>query len=119
MKIFSELNASEAVTLYKSLDLDGEADDILKNNENADLTSVSWPWNREPKAWGHSSYAFGFIPENDSTDLNLSIFEARNITADESLKNSQVTITLDYLRAYDYSGKGSIGYYLRLVQRTM
>lgn len=106
MKNFSELNASEAVTLYQSMNLDEVANDIIKNNENSNLDSVQWPWNREPKAWEHSSYAFGFVPENDSSDQNLSIFEARSISADESLKNSQVTISLDYLRAYDYPGKG-------------
>lgn len=106
MKNFSELTASEAVDLYRSLDLKTEADEIIDQNPNADLETVAWPWNRESKAWEYSSYAFGFVSESDSSEQDLPISEARNITADDSLKNTRVTISLDYLRAYDYPGKG-------------
>lgn len=106
MKNFNELNAAEAVTLYKSLDLNNEAEAILKNNADANLETVAWPWNRKPKAWEHSSYAFGFIGEAEAGTGNLSIQEARNIQADNSLKNNQITVSLDYLRAYEYPGNG-------------
>ena len=106
MKNFSQLNAQEAVALYRSMDLKDEAEEILNQNPNAELEKVAWPWNREPRAWEHSSYAFGFIPENSSAETSLKIFEARNISADETLKNTQVNISLDYFRAYEYPGKG-------------
>lgn len=106
MKNFNELNALEAVTLYKSLDLTKEAEIILKNNTNLDLKTISWPWNRPPRAWEHTSYAFGFISENTAGINNLTISEAKNIVADNSLKNNQITVSLDFLRAYDYPGSG-------------
>lgn len=106
MKKFNELNALEAITLYKSLDLNQEAEKILLNNSEADLETVSWPWNRPPRAWEHTSYAFGFIGENTAGNNNLTISEAKNIDADLSLKNNQITVSLDFLRAYDYPGNG-------------
>ncbi|MEG1667392.1 hypothetical protein [Chryseobacterium sp.] len=106
MKNFNELNALEAIKLYQSLDLTEEAEAIATANKNSDLETVAWPFNREPRAWEHTSYAFGFIEESTMGNENLIISEARNITADESLKNNQITVSLDFLRAYDYPGKG-------------
>jgi hypothetical protein len=106
MKNFNELNALEAITLYKSLDLTQEAEIIVNNNQDADLETVSWPWNRPPRAWEHTSYAFGFISENTAGNENMTISEAKNIEADNSLKNNQITVSLDFLRAYDYPGNG-------------
>lgn len=106
MKNFSQLNALEAITLYKSLDLETEAKEIIEHNKAADLETVAWPWNRKPKAWEHSSYAFGFIPINTSNDNLLKIHEARSITADQSLKDAKINISLDYFRAYEYPGRG-------------
>lgn len=106
MKNFNELNALEAITLYKSLNLTQEAQIIVENNQNADLETVSWPWNRPVRAWEHTSYAFGFIGENISENESLSISEAKNIVADNSLKNNQITVSLDFLRAYEYPGNG-------------
>ena len=106
MKNFNELNALEAVTLYKTLDLTLEAQTILNNNQDADLETISWPWNRPPRAWEHTSYAYGFISESISGSENLPISEAKNIDADNSLKNNQITVSLDFLRAYDYPGNG-------------
>lgn len=106
MKKINELNALEAIKLYKNLDLIQEANFISNNNSEADLEMVSWPWNRPPRAWEHTSYAFGFISENTPGNENLSISEAKNIEADNSLMNNQITVSLDFLRAYDYPGNG-------------
>ena len=106
MKKFNELTASEAITLYKELDLKTEANLIFENNKDKDLETLSWPWNRPPKAWEHSSYAYGFIAESGPSSESLSINDARNIPPDESLKNSRLTISLDYLRVFDYPGRG-------------
>ncbi len=106
MKNFTKLNALEAITLYKSLDLETEAEEIIRHNKASDLKTISWPWNRKPKAWEHSSYAFGFIPIKTNNDNLLKIHEARSIIADQSLKDAKITLSLDYFRAYDYPGKG-------------
>jgi len=41
MKNFSQLNALEAITLYKSLDLETEAEEIIEHNKAADLETVA------------------------------------------------------------------------------
>jgi hypothetical protein len=106
MKNFDQLNALEAVNIYNSLGLTEEADNIVEKNPDENLSNISWPWNREPRAWEHSRYAFGFIPETIVGTENIEISEAKNIVADLSLKNSQITVSLDFLRAFEYPGKG-------------
>jgi hypothetical protein len=108
MKNFNELNAAEAITLYKSLDLVEVSNEIIEKNTNNDLETVSWPWNRPPKAWEHTSYAYGFLSENAIDDGNgLLIQEATSVlSSDDSLKNNQISVSLDFLRVLDYPGKG-------------
>ena len=106
MKKINELNAAEAISLYKGLGLSDHAALIEENNLNENLEKLSWPWNTKPNAWEHSSYAYGFIPDTDPGESNLEISDARNILPDNSLKNSRLTVSLDYLRVYDYPGKG-------------
>lgn len=106
MKQFHELTAAEAVTLYKELDLQAQAENILASNADRDLETLAWPWNREIEPWEHTSYAYGFVSDADAGSSSLTIADARNIMADDGLKNSKLTISLDYLRVYNYPGKG-------------
>ena len=106
MKHFHELTAAEAIALYNDLDLPQQANHILANNTDQNLDTLAWPWNREIEPWEHTSYAYGFCSDADAGNTNLTISDARNINADDSLKNSKVTVSLDYLRVYNYPGKG-------------
>lgn len=106
MKNFYELTAAEAVTLYEELDLIKEAEEIKASNNGEDLETKAWPWNREPKAWEHSSYAYGFISNVKDEEEDLEIYDARNISSNHDLQNSKLTISLDFLRVYDYPGRG-------------
>lgn len=107
MKHFHELTAAEAVTLYRELRLPDQANAILSNNSDRDLETVAWPWNRGIEPWEHTSYAYGFLHDVDAGDANVALTDARNIISDNSLKNSKLTVSLDYLRIYDYPGRGA------------
>ncbi len=103
-----KLNAAQAIAFYNKVGLTEEIDLILENNKDEDLEKIRWPWNKPVKAWEHTSYAYGFISveEEDETDITMSILDARNIVPDDTLKNMRITVSLDFLRIYDYPGKG-------------
>jgi hypothetical protein len=101
------LNAAQAISFYNKVGLKDEIDLILENNQNQDLEKIRWPWNKPLKAWEHTSYAYGFInEEGKGTDIKLSISDARSIKSDDTLKNKRITVSLDFLRIFDYPGKG-------------
>lgn len=106
MKKINDLTALEAISLYQELQLNDEAENITNSNTGKDLDNQAWPWNRKPRAWEHSSYTYGFIPGKRTSKDVLSITEARTIRADETLRNSRVTISLDFIRIFDFPGKG-------------
>lgn len=63
---------------------------------------------KEDPVYKYTDHVFGFIPKNsDSSSKIVDITDAGNIEADASLKNSNVKITLDRLRVFDYPGKGT------------
>lgn len=106
MKPLNEMSAAEAVELYESLDLHDQANKIIENNRGIDLRTVMPPWNKEPEAWEHTSFAYGFIAEETGNLKELPITDARSIKADDTLCNSQITVSLDFLNVFDYPGKG-------------
>lgn len=55
-----------------------------------------------PKPWQHTSHAFGYINLSDPKK----ILNATSITADASLKNQRIKVTLDLLYVHDYPGNG-------------
>ena len=54
---------------------------------------------REPKPWEHSTHSYGFLDSNK-------IIDAVNSSADTSLKNKRIKISLDILYVFDYPGNG-------------
>jgi len=67
----------------------------------------AWTTRRE-RAWKHTAHAIGFIapPKVDSGGA-LAIDEVGSVTADPSLANARVTVSLDQLRVVDYPGGGT------------
>lgn len=59
------------------------------------------------RAWQHTAHALGYLApvSGPQTDL-LKIEHAGNIDAHESLKGTQIKLTLDRLRVADYPGRG-------------
>jgi hypothetical protein len=54
-----------------------------------------------------TTHAFGYIPKTQANATKpVEIKYAGNIAADQSLKNSQIRVTLDRLRVADYPGDG-------------
>lgn len=53
----------------------------------------------------YTEHAFGFIPKSGAGS-RVDINDAGNMTADASLKDQQIKITLDRLRVFQYPGSG-------------
>lgn len=54
------------------------------------------------KPWQHTSHAFGFISSSEPNKISNAV----SITADQSLKNQRIKVTLDLLYVHDYPGTG-------------
>src|SRR2546430_1529766 len=67
--------------------------------------SELWPF--RDRAWQHTAHAFGHLAVSAPGSNLRSLQHAGNITADATLKNSRVRITLDRLRVADYPGGGT------------
>jgi hypothetical protein len=63
-----------------------------------------WPFQDKP--WQHTAHAFGYLAPAPPGKAQLSIQHAGNISADPSLRNSRIRITLDRLRVAAYPGSG-------------
>ena len=61
---------------------------------------------RELKPYEHTSHEYGFVPAGPAINDTVEIVNARTITADSSLKNSRIKVTLDSLRVSKYPGGG-------------
>jgi len=64
-----------------------------------------WPFQDKP--WQHTAHAFGYLAPALPGSERLPIQHAGNITADSTLKNARIKITLDRLRVADYPGSGT------------
>jgi len=59
------------------------------------------------RAWMHTAHTFGYLaPTGPVNGQTQSISHAGDITADPTLKNTRIKITLDRLRVADYPGRG-------------
>lgn len=63
-------------------------------------------WELPDKPWLHTAHAFGYLPPAQASNTFVSIQSAENISAEPTLKNARVKITLDRLRAASYPGRG-------------
>jgi hypothetical protein len=71
------------------------------------FAAFPWPFADKPPAWKYTAHAFGYIPKGGGTSAgDVEITDAGNIEADASLKNTNIKITLDRLRVFDYPGGG-------------
>jgi len=66
-----------------------------------------WFWPFQDKPWQYTAHAFGYLAPAPPGNAQLPILHAGNISADSSLKNSRIKITLDRLRVADYPGGGT------------
>lgn len=106
--VITKLNAHDAVIHLRNIGEDEEANNIEQINIGKNLDMISWPWNREPKPWEHTSYGYGFISAKPSTSSQtIDICDARNIPFSKELQNSSILISLDYVRIFNYPGKGN------------
>lgn len=64
-----------------------------------------WPFQDKP--WQHTAHAFGYLEPASPGSGTLPIQHVSNISADASLRNSRIKITLDHFRVADYPGGGT------------
>jgi hypothetical protein len=64
-------------------------------------------WAFEEKPYQYTSHIFGYIAPDPTDSEVLPIVSASRITADSTLKNSRVKITLDRLHVASYPGRGT------------
>jgi len=64
-----------------------------------------WPFQDKP--WQYNAHAFGYLGFAQPGSDSLPIQHAGNITADATLKNGRLRITLDQLRVASYPGRGT------------
>jgi len=67
-------------------------------------TSSWWPF--QDRLWQHTAHAFGYLAPAPPGTAPGAIRHAGNLAADQTLKNSRITVTLDRLRIAGYPGRG-------------
>src|SRR5215831_15185041 len=65
------------------------------------------PFTGEPRIWQSNAHAFGFISDNASEGNLKAIVDIGAISADKSLINTRLNVTLNYLRVAEHPGKGT------------
>lgn len=103
-KMITALSAQDAVVQFREMGLTHMADEITQANADANLEAIRWPWNRDPQPW-EFPYAYGFIPHDDPSD-EITLQNVTTVAPDLSLKGSQVVVSLDRLRVFDFPGSG-------------
>jgi len=63
-------------------------------------------WWRKPKAYEHTSHAYGYFPPGQPSEKFVQIKHAGNIEADSQLINRRINVKLDRIRVADYPGGG-------------
>ena len=72
---------------------------------SATALGLNLPFLNRP--WLHTAHTFGFIPAGETGDRTVIISHAGEISADKSLRNSRIRITLSGLRVANYPGMGT------------
>jgi hypothetical protein len=79
---------------------------IKAMGKDVKFAALGWPFEKKTPVWKYTSHAFGYIPKGVGGGANVEIKDAGNIQADDTLKNTNIKITLDRLRVFDYPGDG-------------
>ncbi|MBU0908773.1 MAG: hypothetical protein KJ717_04330, partial [Proteobacteria bacterium] len=77
----------------------------LKRTPQTFGTPNWWPFQDKP--WQHTAHTFGHLAETTHGNAPLAIRHAGEISADKTLKDSRIKITLDCLRVAAYPGGGT------------
>jgi len=72
-----------------------------RQSRQGSRSGIRWPFSNKP--WQYTSHAFGYI-RSGALDREAPIVSAGTISADDSLRNAAIDITLDRLRVADYPG---------------
>ena len=99
-----ELSLSEAAAKLREFDEESLAEQLEQPSAPQTFAASGW-WPFRDRAWQHTAHAFGFLPI-DATGGSKPISGIGSIQADQTLKNSQLKITLNRLRIADYPGRG-------------
>jgi hypothetical protein len=89
-------------------------DETLQQSDIAPETSAStakgsiteWFQKKRP-IWYSNSHVFGFLSEPEENQNVVNILDVGAHPADETLQNSRINISLNYLRIADYPGSGT------------
>jgi len=80
---------------------------VKRQGKDVKFAALAWPFGDSNPVYKFTEHAFGYFPKASAADPPLiEIKDAGNITADVGLKNSNIKITLDRLRVFDYPGDG-------------
>jgi hypothetical protein len=109
LPVLGKLPPSDAAAKLREID-DDQTADALETAAQAETTRTYgrrglWPFGDKP--WQHTAHAFGYLAPSPPGSDPLPIVHAGNIAADDSLKDSRLTITLNRLRVADYPGRGT------------
>jgi hypothetical protein len=91
-----ELGDPSLLSIEESLSLEGATAKGLISE---------WFQKRKP-IWYSNSHVFGFVGEPDPGARMISIVDVGDHAADDRLKNSRISVTLNQLRVADYPGSG-------------
>jgi hypothetical protein len=87
--------------------------EALKGEDAQELQRISlerafdlhWPGDgRAIPAWKHSGHSYGYMPPEASESGQAKILDARDVTADKSLKKARVNVRLSQLHVESYPG---------------
>ncbi|MFX0197656.1 MAG: hypothetical protein ACFFCW_16170 [Candidatus Hodarchaeota archaeon] len=105
LSVLGNLSPEEAAAKLRELN-ENEAAKALETAQVSFGLGKEW-WPFQDRAWQHTAHAFGYISSGLLGNKPLTIHHAGSISADNSLRNSRIKITLDRLRVADYPGRGT------------
>ncbi|MGK7872004.1 MAG: hypothetical protein AB4426_01405 [Xenococcaceae cyanobacterium] len=108
LPIIGRLSPTQAIAKLREVGEEADAAEIEEALEDGtlrppDFTGGSWQWPFN-RPWQHTAHAFGYIAPALPNSREIPIQQAGNITADPSLKNAPIKITLNCLRVAKYPG---------------
>lgn len=111
--VIGRMSAPQAVARLRESDQEELADAVECGPEvfEPQIMSTKSPWETAaqlfaPRPWAHTAHTFGYLAPADPGRKLLPIQHAGNIAADQTLKDSRITIRLNQLRVADYPGRG-------------
>jgi hypothetical protein len=106
--VLGKLSREQAITKLREMGEGTAAASLEKMREGGGqvFTSSKW-WPFQDRPWQHTAHTFGHIAPAPQGTESISIFHASGITADPTLKNARIKISLGRLRVADYPGRGT------------